>query len=132
MKANNITLKAAVRSVDCALLAVCILALAGCGMRTKATAQHKDFFTSGSKEADQRASQRMAKSEQLEGSGEEASEKGTKKASKAGGTNQAAVAENKLPLYDRLGGDKGLTAIVADFTPRLLQDPRVNWQRQTL
>ena len=132
MKTKTNTWKVALRTRGSALLAVCVLALALAGCHTKPTAQHKDFFTSGSKEADQRASQRMAKSEQLEGSGEGAGEKGKKKASKSGGTNQAAVAENKLSLYDRLGSEKGLTAIVDDFTPRLLQDPRVNWQRQNV
>src|SRR4051812_4369364 len=101
--------------------------------------QNKDFFTSGSREADQRASQRMAKSEQLAGSGEGSGEKGVKKAAptKPGagesgndGTNKAAQAEGKLALFDRLGGEKGITAIVDDFTPRVLQDPRVNWQRK--
>src|SRR5215470_6890316 len=52
---------------------------AGCG-GTKAQTQNRDFFTSGSREADQRASQRMAKDEQLTGSGEGAGEKGVKKA----------------------------------------------------
>jgi hemoglobin len=35
-----------------------------------------------------------------------------------------------LTLYERLGGDKGLVAIVDDFTNRVLQDPRVNWTRK--
>ena len=38
--------------------------------------------------------------------------------------------EGKLPLFDRLGGEKGIIAIVDDFTPRVLQDPRVDWQRE--
>jgi hemoglobin len=101
------------------------------GCRSKPQAQNKDYFTSGSREADQRASQRMAKAEQLEGSGEGSGEKGVKKSSKkaAGGTGEAVQAENKVSLFDRLGGEKGLTALVDDFTPRLLQDPRVNWDR---
>jgi len=107
------------------------LLLATPGCRSKPQAQNKDFFTSGSREADQRASQRMAKSEQLSGSGEGSGEKGVKKASKAaaGGTADAVVAEKKTSLFDRLGGEKGLTAMVDDFTPRLLEDPRVNWSR---
>ena len=105
------------------------LGLTAC--RSKPEAQHKDFFTSGSKEADQRASQRMAKAEQLEGSGEGTGEKGVKKAAKnAAASGEGAQAENKLSLFDRLGGEKGLTALVDDFTPRLLEDPRVNWSRQ--
>jgi len=106
-----------------------LLAVSGC--RSKPQAQNKDFFTSGSREADQRASQRMAKSEQLAGSGEGSGEKGVKKGSKtaAGGTADGLQVEKKTSLFDRLGGEKGLTAIVDDFTPRLLQDPRVNWDR---
>jgi hemoglobin len=107
-----------------------MLAIASGGCRSKPQAQNKDFFTSGSREADQRASQRMAKSEQLEGSGEGSGEKGVKKAKKAaGGTGEGTLAEKKLSLFDRLGGEKGLTALVDDFTPRLLEDPRVNWTR---
>lgn len=48
----------------------------------------------------------------------------------AKGTNSAAQVEGKLALFDRLGGEKGIIAIVDDFTPRVLQDPRVNWQRK--
>src|SRR6266850_1647810 len=100
-----------------------------------------NFFTSGSREADQRASQRMAQSEQLEGAGEGEDEKGVTKAkvknsgdaeapSPTGNTNQAAQATNKLALYDRLGGQAGISNLVADFTKRALDDPRVNWTRQ--
>lgn len=114
------------------LIVVAVGTVTGC--RSKPAAQNKEFFTSGSREADQRASQRMAKQEQLTGSGEGAGEKGVKKAQKGGaegpgGTNKAAQAEGKLALFDRLGGEKGLTAIVDDCMPRLLQDPRVNWDR---
>jgi hemoglobin len=108
------------------------------GCRSKPKAQKTDFFTSGSKEADQRAGQRMAKAEQISGTGEGAGEKGAKKASKSSGdgsrsgTNTAAQAEGKMSLYDRLGGDEGLAKIVDDFTPRVLQDPRVNWPRNNV
>jgi hemoglobin len=110
----------------------------GCG-GSKRAAKKDDFFTSGSREADQRASQRMARDEQLSGSGEGAGEKGAKKAVVAApagdsadpqATNKAAQVEGKLALFDRLGGEKGIAAIVDDFTPRVLQDPRVNWQRK--
>ena len=116
-------------------IALGLLHLTGCGTN-KSAAKKDDFFTSGSREADQRASQRMAKDEQLSGSS--AGEKHTKKAV-AGGTaeegsesstnGQAARVEGKLPLFDRLGGETGISAIIEDFTPRALQDPRVNWQR---
>jgi hemoglobin len=113
------------------MLAAC---LAGCGTG-KSKKSKDEFFTSGSREADQRASQRMAKDEQLTGSGEGAGEKGAKKAvadktkSDAGGTNRPALVEGKLALFDRLGAEVGISNIMADFLPRALEDPRVNWQR---
>jgi hemoglobin len=76
----------------------------------------------------------MAESEQLTGSGEGAGEKGKKSSSKkAGGPGSASKgeqAEEKKSLYDRLGGEAGLSKIVADFTSRVLEDPRVNWERK--
>ena len=54
-----------------AILAFGLWATIGC--RTKPASQNKEYFTSGSREADQRASQRMAKAEELAGSGEGAS-----------------------------------------------------------
>ena len=136
MNSTKITAFApAVRRCLFFILMAALAATVGC--RTRAEKKNTDFFTSGSREADQRASQRMAKAEQLNGSGEGAGEKGVKKAVRAktdgegaaGGTNQAALTEGKLALFDRLGGEQGITAIVEDFTPRLLQDPRVNWPR---
>jgi hemoglobin len=120
------------------LLSSLLITLAGCGGGT-AQKQNGDFFTSGSREADQRASQRMAKDEQLTGSGEGAGEKGVKPAvavtdagngSTKSSTNTAAQATEKLALFDRLGSESGISNIVADFLPRALQDPRVNWQRK--
>ena len=121
------------------LLSAALLAMVGCGGRI-VQKQNREFFTSGSREADQRASQRMAKEEQLAGSGEGAGEKGVKKAVPAkpssgaatapGETNKAAQVEGKLALFERLGAEKGIVAIIEDFTPRVLQDPRVNWQRK--
>lgn len=99
-------------------LIMCVLAVAvasgssGC-KSSPAQKGNTNFFTSGSREADQRASQRMAQSEQLSGSGEGTGEKGVKKAEvkkkdseslAAGTTNKAAVATEKLSLFDRLGG----------------------------
>src|SRR5947208_13626123 len=87
----------------------------------------RNFFTSGSREADQRASQRMAKDEQLAGTGEGSGEKGAKEAKSdtgstggavGNGTNQAAQVQGKLALYDRLGAEAGISNIVADFIPR--------------
>jgi hemoglobin len=120
-----------------ALICAAAGTLAGCGGGGAGTSKKTDFFTSGSREADQRASQTMAKSEQLSGSGEGAGEKGVKKAvvnkhadESGGSTNRAAQAEGKLALFQRLGGEAGLSNIVADFTTRAVNDPRVNWTRK--
>lgn len=82
----------------------------GCGSAAK---EDRDFHTSGSREADQRAEQRIAKEQQLRGEGEKSLETSRKK-----------------PLYDRLGGEKGIALIVDDFVNRALADPRVNWERK--
>ncbi len=112
------------------LLSLTLTGLVSCGTSARSARKRDDFFTSGSRESDQRASQRMAKAEQLTGSGEGAGEKGVKPAVASGTDAQAAQVEGKLALFDRLGGEKGITAIVDDFTPRVLQDPRVNWSRK--
>ena len=101
-------------------LGVVSLLLAGCG--GSANKADKNFYTSGNREADQRADQRMAKAEQLTG----ATNNGGQKIS----SSQAAISTEKKTLYDRLGGEQGITAIVDDFTPRVLDDPRVNWSRK--
>jgi len=115
------------------LLSAALATLVGCGT-AKSGKKKDDFFTSVSREADQRASQRMAKQEQLSGSGEGAGEKDVKKATPAAQANldgaKPAQVEGKMALFDRLGGEKGLTAIVDDFMPRATQDPRVNWERK--
>ncbi len=109
------------------LLAVSLCVLPGCGTGS-AKKQNTNFFTSGSREADQRASQRMAKAEQLSGSGGQGGGgNNVEPAQPAAG--KPAQAQNKRSLFDRLGGEHGLAAIVEDFTPRVLQDPRVNWDR---
>jgi hemoglobin len=122
--------------LSCAVF-VLLAVIAGCG-GAKIGEKKDEFFTSGSREADQRASQTMAKHEQLTGSGEGAGEKGVKKAETAkprdedalGATNKPAQVEGKLALFDRLGGEPGISNIVADFLPRVLNDPRVNWERK--
>ena len=125
--------------VKLSFLFAALTLMIGCGTGAPKK-QNRDFFTSGSREADQRASQRMAKEEQLTGSGEGVGEKGVKKAkavgaaetATSGSTNRAAQAEGKLSLFDRLGGEAGISNIVADFTPRALQDPRVDWERKDI
>ena len=100
----------------CAMLALVI----GC-----ATGEKKDngFFTSGSREADQRAEQRVARDQQIKGE----SADGSKKSGPAAAPGAANV---KKSLYERLGGDAGINAIVDDFVTRALADPRVNWERK--
>lgn len=101
------------------VLSLLVLGLAaGCGTEQK---KDQNFFTSGSNAADQRADQRMAKAEQIKGDGEGAGEKH--------GDDKTAHVPEKKPLYERLGGDQGIQAIVDDFVPRVLADPRVNWDR---
>ena len=94
-----------------AMTATLLLLLAGgCGGGNK-DQQDRDFHTSGSREADQRAEQKVAKVQQLRGEG---------------GDEPAA----KKSLFDRLGGDQGINAIVDDWINRALADPRVNWERK--
>lgn len=89
------------------------LALGGCGTREEVD---RDFHTSGSREADQRAEQRVAKVQQLRGESGEGEEEDGMNAKKS--------------LYDRLGGEEGIAMIVDDFVNRALADPRVNWERK--
>jgi hemoglobin len=116
---------------------VALAILAGCGGDPQ---PKDDFYTSGSREADQRAEQRIAKAEQMQADGgkkdEKANEKDEKKAEVFGkaaddkaGPGQLGEAERKT-LYDRLGGQEGITKIIDDFVPRVLADPRVNWERK--
>jgi hemoglobin len=92
------------------LLLVLVLFLPlGCGLGGRGEAR-EGFFTSGSPEADQRADQRIPREGQVGANGEDDEEIAT--------------------LFDRLGGDPTLNAIVDDFINRAIQDPRVNWERQ--
>jgi hemoglobin len=111
------------------------------GCRSKPTnPATQNFFTSGSTAADQRAQQRMARAEQLAGSSASSSGKkmkasealgpGAGEAAGAEGTNTIMVAPKKLALYYRLGGEVGLSNLVADFLARAMDDPRVNWDRK--
>jgi hemoglobin len=70
----------------------------------------------------------MARSEQLGDVSEEADKKKKEEAAEG----RPAQAEAKKSLFERLGGERGLTSIVDDFTPRVLADPRVNWQRRSV
>src|SRR6185503_1804169 len=96
------------------------------GCRSGGADKKKDeFFTSGSGEADQRATQRMAKEQQISGTNDKDANKG-----KPGDPAGTAQGERKQTLFERLGGEQGVNAIVDDFTARVLEDPRVNWQRK--
>jgi hemoglobin len=94
-----------------ALILAALIVLGGCG--SQQTNQRR-FFTSGNREADERADQRMANAQQL----------------KDANGAKPAVAEVQKPLYDRLGGEKGINAIVDDWISRAIADPRVNWERK--
>ena len=101
-------MKALFKSVPVLMLAIAV----GCGSPEK---RDRDFDTSGSRDADQRAEQRISKQQQLRGEG---------------GGDAASQQESQQSLYDRLGGEKGMTAIVDDFVDRAIADPRVNWERK--
>src|ERR1700761_3783530 len=107
------------RPIACLFSALLIIAVAGCGSTQQK--KDKDFFTSGSPEADQRADQRMAQQQQLTGNSNNGGQKTT--------TNNANIATEKRSLYESLGGADGINAIVDDFVNRALADPRVNWDR---
>lgn len=101
----------------------------GCG-----NAQKKDdkFYTSGNREADQRAEQRMAKDAQLKG-GKEDDSRGmfdNQNGKELTGPNGVPKADEKKTLYDRLGGSGGVDAIVADWVTRVMADPTVNFERK--
>jgi len=108
---------------------------AGCGGGDK-EAKDRTFFTSGNREADQRAEQRIAKEQQLrgEGEGKNANKKSDSKDAKSiAATSPAAPTgktNSKPPLFQRIGGAAGINAIVDDFVTRALADPRVNWERK--
>jgi hemoglobin len=127
-----------INGVVIAMLLTMLPLLGGCAT-PKAKEQSKDFFTSGDKEADQRASQRMARAQQLSGQSgsDQAATPARQKMASTNPTAAQAVSKSvqakndaAKSLYDRLGGDAGIKLIVEDFTPRALADPRVNWQRK--
>lgn len=100
MKANALKLLSS-------MFLVAAVGIGGCKSQTK---EDRGFFTSGSREADQRAEQRVAKDKQL--------------------NNDEVKAKEKKTLYERLGGQDGIDAIVNDFVSRVLADPRVNFERK--
>jgi hemoglobin len=105
--------------IVCRISAALMTFAAGCGGTQQSKDQ--DFFTSGNREADQRADERMAQKQELTGDVNNGGATVTK--------SQAVIATEKKPLYDRLGGSTGIKLIVDDFVDRMLADPRVNFQR---
>ncbi len=118
------------RRLRLVLLAAAVGVIAGCGTGGEKQAANQNFFTSGNPQADQRASQRMAKAQQLSGKGQGGTSDNDQQKNAKPAAGKPAQAQGKMSLFDRLGGEKGVTAIVDNFTPRLLQDPRVNWDRK--
>jgi hemoglobin len=102
------------RTTRLAMALLLAASTAGCGGGEKK--HDPNFFTSGNREADQRAEQTMAKSEQL--------------SDEKNATSSSPLATPKKSLYDRVGGDVGLTQIVDDFVTRAMADPRVNFNRK--
>ena len=103
-----------IRASACLLLAAALVMAVGCSGTSKKKTEN--YFTSGSRAADLRGSQDVSQEE------------------KSGGTTKAGEdstkGKPKQPLYDRLGGEHGIAAVVEEFTVRVLQDPRVNWDRE--
>ena len=113
---------ARVRRAAAGLMILTSCGVLAIGCAGGAEAQQRDTHTSGSREADQRADQRMAKTEQLTGGNND----GGKKTADSG----AKIAEDKKTLYERIGGAQGADAIVNDLVGRLLADPQVNFERK--
>jgi len=128
-----------VRWITSFLALAVALAPAGCGLFHSKQSSETSYFTSGSRAADERASQRIAQAEQTSGS-EGASQPNVQKAqvkktalsttASSDTVIKSAQAPGKLPLFDQLGGQAGISNIVADFIPRVMDDPRVNWDRK--
>ena len=100
------------KSIVCMFSVMTALA-AGCGNPEK---KDRDFHTSGSREADQRAEQHVAKVQQLRGVGV--------------GNDSKKEAAARPTLFERLGGQEGIALIVEDWVNRAIADPQVNWERK--
>ena len=110
----------------CSISTACALGLAGMGVTGCDTPERKqpDFHTSGSREADQRAEQQVAKVQQLRGEGVGDDKK------KKGIEGLLGQPEPKKSLFERLGGAPGVSTIVEDWVNRMVADPRVNFSRK--
>jgi hemoglobin len=107
--------------VPVALACAVGFAVIGCGTPER---KQPDFHTSGSREADQRAEQQVAKVQQLRGEGVGDDEK------KTGLAGLVGQPEPKKSLFERLGGVPGVSTIVEDWVNRMVADPRVNFARK--
>lgn len=112
------------RKLIITILCLCTALAVVTGCRSGKEEKQQEFFTSGSREADQRASQRMARDQQLAGT------EGKKPEAAGAPGSGKGQAEGERTLFERLGGEQGITAIIDDFTTRVLADPRVNWERK--
>ena len=117
-------------ALQLAALSMVAALIAGCGAGAAAK-NDKAFQTSGSREADQRADQLMAKDAQLKGG----NEKQQSLSAKMGGGEKTGPqgvpkADEKKTLYDRLGGETGIAALVDDAITRIVADPQVNLERK--
>jgi hemoglobin len=101
----------------------CVLGLAVAGCDTPDRKQ-PEFHTSGSREADQRAEQRVAKVQQLRGEGVGDDKK------KAGLAALGGQPDVTKSLFERLGGEPAIGTIVEDWVNRMVADPRVNFTRK--
>ena len=97
------------------LLVIGLQFFGGCGGAGES--QNKNFYTSGNKEADERAAERMAQDQQLKGEGQ-------------GTGDSPALGNSKKSLFDRLGGQQNIEAITDDWVTRMMADPRVNFTRK--
>jgi hemoglobin len=96
------------------------VAMAGCASTATEEKKKDVFFTSGNREADRR------------GAGATSKEK--KDVTQAGADEDKGklTTDEKVTLYERLGGEDRIRLIVDDFVKRALEDPRVNWSRKGL
>src|SRR3954462_15554924 len=92
----------------CSIAAACLLGFGpavGCDTPER---KKPDFHTSGSREADQRAEQQVAKVQQLRGEGVGDDKKSKSDTSKTGVAMHGDKDNVKKSLFERLGGEPGV------------------------
>jgi hemoglobin len=106
------------------------LGIIGCG-GGGTPKEDRDYYTSGSLEADQRAEQLMARDAQLKGGEpDDVSVQNKITGEEKTGPEGVPLADEKKTLYDRLGGETGMASIVDDVVARWVADPQVNLERK--